>query len=188
MVIGFNTVIQREHESRVWHSRPSWNERFVSVYGPRVHVARRPNRSSAWLTLRCAGADTGNFRRSHSVIVVLKLMAHRQDVDMAGILDLVQRNVAYGAQRNQQLPQEGALSGLAIDERCSAQIHLDGLSNGIDRGLSGVEDLYGFCTIQQVVKQPKQVRSSPVCIANLVGSAHPSAALRRASRLRCSSV
>lgn len=70
-----------------------------------------------------------------SVVVVFDLMTHGQDRHVSCILDLVQRYIAGATQRNQQLAQERAVTGLAVDERHPAEASLDGVPDRVNRQL-----------------------------------------------------
>jgi hypothetical protein len=81
------------------------------------------------------------------MVVILKLMPHRQDHHVGGILDLMQGNVAGCAKRDHQLSKKRTVPGLAVDERRAAEASLDG-------ALSRIEILCGACLPQQEIEQP----------------------------------
>lgn len=55
------------------------------------------------------------------MVVVFELVPDGQHVHPAGVGDLEERNITLGAERNQQLAQEWALGGLAVDDRGAAE-------------------------------------------------------------------
>ena len=102
-----------------------------------------------------------------SVVVILKLMPHRQDHHVGGVLDLVQGNVACPPKRDHQLSKKRTVCGLAVDERRAAEVSLDGILDRINSDLRRIKVLGGTCPLQQEVEQPQQVVSGRVGVPNL---------------------
>ncbi len=86
------------------------------------------------------------------MVVILKLMPHRQDHHVGGILDLVQGNLAGAAKRDHQLSKKRTVCSLAIDEWRVAEAAFDG-------AVIRIKVLCGRCLPQQEIEQPLSGRS-----------------------------
>lgn len=145
--------------------------------------------NNKWPYFRLLAQRESNARSMvGSVVVVFELVTYRQHRHTSSVVDLVQRHVASATKRNQQLTKEGAVAGLAVDERRPAQASLDGIPNRIDGKLRGIEVLRRLGTVEQEVEEAEQVLLRRVSVPDFKRRTHPSTDLRRASRRRCSSV
>lgn len=91
-----------------------------------------------------------------SVVVLLQLMPDCEHDHLGWPHDLVEKHVATGAERNDELAtQPVPLLRLAVDEWRSRKVHFRGGFDGSKGALRDVEILEGNCTIQQVLKKPQ---------------------------------
>jgi len=104
------------------------------------------------------------------VVVVFELVPHRQDRDGGSIFDLEQRNVVAVAKRDQQLAQERARAGLAVDERRATEA-LPSLDDGVESPFCEFQIINGGAVVEQVFVKELRVIARRGAVPD--GEGHP---------------
>ncbi|MDH6590532.1 hypothetical protein M2165_000421 [Variovorax sp. TBS-050B] len=95
-----------------------------------------------------------------SVVILLQLMPYSEHDDRGGTHNLIKQDITAGSEGNNQFAtQTIAPCCLAVDKRCLGQVCLGRHLDGRDRAFRKIQVLDRFSAVNQVLKEPEEIRS-----------------------------